>query len=361
MATQRLKLTQATCEKAPPNTKLWDTEIKGFGLFTGKMKKTFYYQREVSGKTVRIKLGNFPDVSAGIARGDVLQLAADHASGLSAKRLAASKMPTLEDALETYIARPKLRSEKNKKQVSDQMHRHLKSWLRVPLDEFTKADCVRAHARVAKTGERGANHVLKSFRSIYNHARRTHDLPECPTMAIEWYAEPASLKIIDDLDKWKAEVDALENPVHQAFYRFLLFTGLRRDEAISLRWDQVFDDHLHLPETKNGRAFDLPLLPEHHAIIDPLRIYRSDYVFHGKRQALHLMQPARISWSPHAHRRTFATIATTDALLFEEMVGRLLNHTSTSVTGSRYVVVDYMRLHEPMRQIISAFKRRALI
>lgn len=361
MATQRLKLTQAACEKAPPNAKLWDTEIKGFGLFTGKTKKTFYYQREVSGKTVRIKLGNFPEVSAGNARGDVLQLAADHASGLSAKRLAASKMPTLEQALETYITRPKLRSETNKKQVSGQMNRHLKTWLARSLDEITKADCVRAHVRISKTGERGANHVLKSFRSIYNHARRTHDLPECPTMAIEWYAEPASLKVIDDLDKWKSEVDALENPVHQAYYRFLLLTGLRRDEARSLRWDQVFDDHLHLPETKNGRAFDLPLLPEHHAILDPLRVYRSDYVFHGKRQALHLMEPARISWSPHAHRRTFATVATTDALLFEEMVGRLLNHTPSSVTGSRYVVVDYRRLHEPMQQVVSAFKRRALI
>ena len=57
MATQRLKITQAACEKTPPNSKLWDTEIKGFGLFTGKTTKTFYYQREVRGKTVRIKLG----------------------------------------------------------------------------------------------------------------------------------------------------------------------------------------------------------------------------------------------------------------------------------------------------------------
>lgn len=361
MATQRLKITQAACEKTPPNSKLWDTEIKGFGLFTGKSRKTFYYQREVRGKTVRIKLGNFPQVSAGIARGDVLQLAADHASGVSAKRLAASKIPTLELALATYVARPKLRSARNKRLIHNQMHKHLKAWLPVPLDEITKADCVKAHANASETGEAGANHVLRSFRSIYNHARRTHELPESPTIAIEWNAEAPSLKIIDDLDKWKAEVAALKNPVHQAYYRFLLLTGMRREETRSLRWDQVFDDHLHLPVTKNGRAFDLPLLPEHHAILEPMRMYKSDFVFHGRWHTDHVKDPIHISWSAHAHRRTFATIATTDAGLFEETVGRLLNHTPRSVTGARYIVVGHEKLCEPMGQVVEAFKRRALI
>lgn len=102
MATQRLKITQAACEKTPPNSKLWDTEIKGFGLFAGKTTKTFYYQREVRGKTVRIKLGNFPQVSAGIARGDVLQLAADHASSLGKRWLQGCYAHT--DALYSKLA-----------------------------------------------------------------------------------------------------------------------------------------------------------------------------------------------------------------------------------------------------------------
>lgn len=361
MTTQRLKITQAACEKTPPNSKLWDTEIKGFGLFTGKASKTFYYQREVRGKTVRIKLGNFPQVSAGIARGDALQLAADHASGLSAKRLNASKIPTLEQALETYVTRPKLRSARNKRLIHNQMHKHLKKWLHVPLDEITKADCVHAHARASETGKAGANHVLRSFRSIYNHARRTHDLQECPTVAIEWNAEAPSLKIIDDLDQWKVEVAALKNPVHQAYYKFLLLTGMRREETRSLRWDQIFDDHLHLPVTKNGRAFNLPLTAEHHAILEPMRMYESDFVFHGRWHDDFVKDPIKITWTAHAHRRTFATIATTDAMLFEETVGRLLNHTPKTVTGSRYIVVDHTRLMEPMQEVVKAFKQRGVL
>ena len=375
MAIERKKLTQTACEKAQPNSKIWDSEVKGFGLFTGKTRKTFYYQRDLHGKTVRIKIGNFPDVSSGIARGEAFQLAADHSTGVAAKRIAASKIPTLCDAMESYLARGKLRSQYNKDTVRQQVNRHLKSWLNTPLDEINRAMCAKAHARisVAKTGidslgrktklggRRAANHTLRSFRSIYNHALRTHEMSVCPTIAIEWHDEEPPKTIIDDFDTWQTEVGALVNPVHSVFYRFLLLTGLRRNEALSLRWDQIHDDHLHLPETKNGRAFNLPLVDAHHVIIEPLRIYRSDYVFHGKKQALYLKEPARISWSPHTHRRTFATVAENDAQLDESIVGHLLNHTPTTVTGRRYISVDHQRLREPMAEVVSAFKRRALI
>jgi integrase len=361
MPAQRLKLTEAACKNAPPNTKIWDTEIKGFGLFTGKERKTFYYQKDVSGKTVRTRLGIWPETRATDARYEAAQLVAQYASGAVARRLQASRIPTLEQALETYLARPKLRSEQNKRHVEQQMRGHLGTWLRTPLDQVTKADCVRAHAQVARSGERIANHVLKTFRSIYNHARRVHELPECPTMAVEFFAEAPSGKIIDDLNEWREVVDQLPNPVHASFYRFLLFTGLRRAEALTLRWDQIHADYLHLPVTKNGRAFDLPLLDTHHDIIAPMRAYRSEWVFHGQRNDVHLKEPARLSWSPHAHRRTFATVASTDAGLFDETVGRLLNHTPTSVTGARYVVTDHNMLREPMTKVVACLNAKHLI
>ena len=361
MASQKIKLTETSVKDAAPNEKYWDTAIKGFALFTGKETKTFYFQKDVKGQTVRTKLGAWPETRVADARAEAALLVADYASGVVAKRLRAAKTPTLTEAMETYLARPKLRSDANKRVVEGQMRLHLKAWLKTPLDEITKADCVAAHRRITPKGERCANHVMKSFRSIWNHARRTHDLSECPTVAIEWYPEPASQSIIEDLDAWKGVVDAIENPVHAAYYRFLLFTGLRKEEAMTLRWEQIHDDHLHLPATKNSRPFDLPLLPEHHAILEPMRAYKSEYVFHGTRHAVHLRAPTRIEWTPHDHRRTFGTIASTEAGLLEEVVGRLLNHTPQSVTGARYIVVGHEKLRAPMQQVVEAFKRMDLI
>ena len=43
----------------------------------------------------------------------------------------------------------------------------------------------------------------------------------------------------------------------------------------------------------------------------------------------------RLTYNPHMHRRTFATVAM-EAGVLEEIVGRLLNHTPLSITGQRY-------------------------
>jgi len=61
--------------------------------------------------------------------------------------------------------------------------RHLEDWLRLPLDEISKAMVVERHRSLVRTPS-GANHLLKYFRTVWNHARRVHDLPECPTLAI---------------------------------------------------------------------------------------------------------------------------------------------------------------------------------
>ena len=61
MASQKIKLTETSVKDAAPNEKYWDTAIKGFALFTGKETKTFYFQKDVKGQTVRTKLGAWPE------------------------------------------------------------------------------------------------------------------------------------------------------------------------------------------------------------------------------------------------------------------------------------------------------------
>jgi integrase len=236
--------------------------------------------------------------------------------------------------LEAYLARPKLRSEVHKHGVRLQLGRHLKDWMRLPLTEITKAMAVQRHREMAKLPS-GANHTLRQFRSVWNHARRTFVLPECPTVAIEWYGEAPSGQLIDDLPAWAAAVDELDNPIHAVFYRLILFTGFRKGEALALEWKHIHDDRIHLPMTKNGRSFDLPIVDVHHEILRPLRGLSSKWVFPSpKASGGHLTSPERLAWTAHSHRRTFATVAMESGVL-EEIVGRLLNHTPLSITGQR--------------------------
>ncbi len=324
--------------------KFWDAEIKGFVLFVGKQSKTWYFQKDVGGKTTRNLIGRFPTIGAEAARVTAMGMALDMSRG--AGKAAQTSAPTLEHAMTSYLARPKLRSAHHKDTVEMQLRLHLSDWMRLPLDEINKKMVVERHRKLAPTPS-AANHTLKYFRTIWNHARRTHDLPESPTIAIEWFEEVPTGQIIEDLAAWRRTVEALDNPIHAVFYRLLLFTGLRKTEALTLQWRHVHEDRVHLPMTKNGRSFDLPILDLHHEILHPLRGLGRKWVFPSpKTETGHITAPKRLTWSPHAHRRTFATIAVETGVL-EEVVGRLLNHTPATVTGQRYArpSLDALRPH----------------
>ncbi len=241
--------------------------------------------------------------------------------------------------------------------MRQQFDRHLRKWMNLPLDEISKSMVVERHRTLAATPS-SANHVLKYFRTVYNHARRTCDLPECPTMAIEWYDEQPDGTIIEDLRAWRQTIDVLDNPIHAVFFQLLLFTGLRKSEALTLEWKHVHEDRIHLPITKNGRSFDLPILQAHHEILAPVRGLHREWVFPSpKGPEGRLNAPKRMQWTPHSHRRTFATVAM-EAGVLEEIVGRLLNHTPLSITGQRYARPSLEALRPAMEKTSSELLKR---
>lgn len=354
------KLTETFVRKLPHSKagtdKFWDTEIRGLGLFVGKRSKTWYFQKDVGGQSRRELIGRYPVISAQVAKQVAMEFSL--AWGRGSGKLIGQKGSTLGEAMESYLARPKLRSETHKMGVRQQFELHLKDWLKLPLKEISKSMVVDRHRSLAATPST-ANHLLKYFRTVWNHARRTTDLPECPTMAIEWFEERPEGSIIEDLGKWRETIGALDNPIHATFYEFILFTGLRKTEAFTLEWKNVHEDHIHLPMTKNGRSFDLPILPLHHEILTPVKGLSEQWVFPSpKSPSGRLTNPHRLEWSPYAHRRTFATVAM-EAGVLEEIVGRLLNHTPITITGQRYVRPNIDALRPAMETICNEIRRRS--
>ncbi|WP_223429121.1 tyrosine-type recombinase/integrase [Tateyamaria pelophila] len=355
------KLTETYAKKLPHSAqgtqKHWDAEIKGLVLFVGKRSKTWYFQKDVGGETKRVLIGRYPVISAQAARQTAMELALE--MGRGAGKAAQIGAPTLQTAMEIYLARPKLRSDGYRQGVRAYMKNQLRDWLRLPLDEISKSMVVRRHQQLAAHPST-ANHALRYFRSIYNHARRTHDLSECPTLAIEWFEEKPDGRVVEDLREWRTAVDALQNPIHKVFYELLLFTGLRKGEALTLEWSNIHEDRIHLPMTKNGRSFDLPILPAHHEILAPLKSLSRTWVFPSpKSPSGHITGTRKLPWSPHAHRRTFATVAM-EAGVLEEVVGRLLNHTPLSITGQRYTMPSLDALRPAMETVCTELSVRQI-
>lgn len=353
------KLTETYARKLPPaksgTEKHWDSEVRGLVLFVGKRSKTWYFQKDVGGKTQRVLIGRFPLISSDAARKTALGYALEWSRG-SGKEIQIGA-PSLVEAMDVYLARPKLRSDAHRDGVRAMFENHLADWMRLPLDEISKSMVVRRHQEMAKRPS-AANHTFRYLRTVWNHARRVHDLPESPTRAIEWYDEKPNGQIIADLAAWRRGIDRLGNPIHTVYYELILFTGLRKTEALMLEWKNVYEDRIHLPMTKNGRSFDLPICQIHHEILAPMRGLNRHWVFPSpKSQSKHLSSPERMEWTSHAHRRTFATVAM-EAGVLEEIVGRLLNHTPLSITGRRYVAPSLDSLRPAMEATCNALISR---
>ena len=120
----------------------------------------------------------------------------------------------------------------------------------------------------------------------------------------------------------------------------------------------MHEDRIHLAMTKNGRDFDLPILQLHHEILAAMRGLSRQWVFPSpKPVAGFVNQPEKITWSPHSHRRTFATVAM-EAGVLEEVVGRLLNHTPLSITGQRYTKPSLDALRPSMEVVCCELSSR---
>lgn len=167
MAYKMPKLSDTYVRKLPQSktgTKThWDSEVKGFVLYVGKQSKTWYFQKDIGGQTKRVLIGRYPTISASAARETALGFTLDWSRG-AGKRVQVGA-PVLETATETYLARPKLRSDSYKIGMRQQFDKHLKDWLRLPLNEISKSMVADRHRSLAKFPST-SNHFLKGFRSV---------------------------------------------------------------------------------------------------------------------------------------------------------------------------------------------------
>lgn len=352
--------------KAATQGRHWDTKLPGFHLACGKAAKTWYVEH----RGERTRLGRYPDLSTADAR--------DAALEIMRPSQIVEQAPTLEQALNDYLDRPKLRSDHNKRHVRAQMEVHMRKFLKRRLHSITKQEIRDLFVelsvkRMGKDklgrpceigGPRTANHVMQSFRTIWNHAAdkmMDGDLKKCPTSALELHSEDTETKVIDDLEGWKAQVAQID-PMHRAIYLLLITTGMRKTECLSLTWSQIEADRIHLPMTKNGRPFDVPLEDRHRDILNLCRLGTGEpmhdhWVFPSPKGDGHIKQPQKIVVNGtvatlQMHRATFATWGE-KAGLAPWQVGRLLNHTLEGVTSKNYIRTE-VEHYRPFMQAVLA-------
>lgn len=265
-----------------------DTELPGFFVKVGTRTKSYMIQGDLraGGKrqSICVKVGEVGKLATREARAKAKRILGAIADGVDPRPKpppvraprAPSADPTLREAWTSYRdshMRRKGRSEGTVASYTDHFERLLKDWLDKPLSELGADPGLVKARHDAMTVENGpyiANGAVRSFRAVYNHARKTaRSLPaDNPALAVDWNPEKRrdTGMGLADLPGWFAELAALDNPLRREFHLFLLLSGSRPDPIKRARLEHVdFRQRvLHVPKPKGGedRAFDIPLSRE---------------------------------------------------------------------------------------------------
>lgn len=389
----RMKLTEKAIAKlrAPdPSGRqrlFWDTELKGFGIVVSGVTnvKSFVVQRDVGGRTRRITIAPTNVLGLDEARREAESKLADLYKGLDPK--SGRGGGTLRETLDQYLAANHHLRDKTRSDYRASVERHLDPWLDMPLREITaemvearhraiKAKVEKAHDRSATTGHASANDAMRVLRLLWNFAaERAAVLPPNPVGRLrrQWYPVHRRERFVhdEDLPRFYASVQALANPIARDFLTLLLFTGLRRSEAASLRWDDVdFAARvIRLPaaRTKSGRKLDLPMSDFVRDLLVARRaIGKETFVFPSASKSGHIAEPkfplaqvreaTGIRISAHDLRRTYITAAES-ADISPIALRALVNHSLGGDVTSGYIQMSAERLREPAQKVADKIKQ----
>lgn len=159
-----------------------------------------------------------------------------------------------------------------------------------PMSSVTSTDiALFRDSRATKVGPSSVSRELTLLSSVFEAARREwgwatfnpcHDVrkprqPEHRNRTIHVREIRAMLRAMH----YKRSTPTTKTQALAQCFLLALRTGMRAGELCALTWDDVHDDHVHLPITKNGTARDVPLSSRAVRIVKMMKGYSDEKVF----------------------------------------------------------------------------------
>ena len=373
---------------------LRDEALPGFALrITSTGVKSFIFEKRISGRVKRKTLGRFGVLTVEQARKEAQKVLGQIATGadpIAERKEREARFVTPGGTFEAYLAARKDLRASTLKDYQQLMNSAFSDWHSRELAAITKDQIARRHAKLGERSPPRANNAMRLLRALYNFASYTYEdsqgrslFPENPVKRLNhtraWYTVERKQTYIKrgDLPAWFEAVArlrtdrAMDNARTVADYLLLLlFTGLRRGEAMTLRWENVdFKSRtLTIPDTKNHDPLVLPLsdyllelLTERQALSEGPWVFPGSgpkgYLVEPRRHMARISRESGVAFTLHDLRRTFITIAESLEISIYA-IKRLVNHRMRNDVTAGYVVMDVERLRAPMQKITD--KIRAL-
>lgn len=245
------------------------------------------------------------------------------------------------------------------------------------LSSIDRSGLDESNRRKSWDGKAQAAQLMRVLRALFNFAEERYEHNGKPLITINpvkklgikkgWNKIVRRDSVIQphQFKEWYQALDKVTNPTIKDYLLLLMFTGLRKDEAASLRWANVHlngkPPALTVLDTKNGTKHTIPLSSY---VLDLLKARRkqagNEFVFPGKgnighiveirKQTKKMVQELDHYFMCHDLRRTFTSVAER-VNLGEYTKKRLLNHKTTSDVTQGYIHLTVDDLVLPMQEI----------
>lgn len=387
---QSVTITKTVVDRTPlPDSGqliLRDTALKGFGvriLATGT--RAFILEKRIEGRVRRITLGRYGEITCDQARKQALKFMGQLALGTNpiAEREHNRMRAITLDQVFADFSRLRHIKPRTLYDYGRVIQVAFPQWRQRPMVEITKAAVVEMHHDLGQArGEAYANLAMRFLRALFNFAIAHYEdgfgrsvFNENPVLRLTqtraWYHTERRRTVIKRwaLSPWYAAVNATRDCIQgdadtiADYLIFLLYTGLRRQEAARLTWNDVDlkDRTILIRDTKNREPHTLPLpqtlmdmLTKRHAIAPNAYVFWGSGI-HGhliepKRQIARVIAASKVTFTLHDLRRTFITVA--EGLdISPYTIKRLANHKMRNDVTAGYIVSDLERLRGPMQKI----------
>lgn len=367
---------------------LWDQELRGFGvqIMASGLKSFVVQYRNAEGRSRRLVFGRYGVMTVEKARREAKTLLGKIADGIdpAEEQQTASNTVTVAEICEWYLTeaeagrllgrrrRPikasSLRNDRSRidAHIKPLLGRRQVSALKLADIEGAQADIAAGKTSKSRVGKRGgvttggdgaAARTMSTLRAIFEHAVRLGRIESNPAKGVRLLAGTPRDRRLNrtELSKLGAamrvtETDG-EHPTGLAAIRFLLLTGFRRMEGLSLQrdWIDIEERAIRFADTKSGPQLRVVGQAAVDLLLAQPQAAKSPFFFPADIGEGHFIGIVRVlervcaraellDVTPHTLRHTFASVA--GDLGFSELtIAALLGHAARGVT-QRYVHID---------------------
>ena len=291
MAGRKRRLTDAGIARLASSAReytVWDTRHAGLGVRVRPSgHRSFVYLSRDGNRSRRRTIGSVTLMAVGEARRRCRALEVEAATGEPERRAAPTFVEFVEGFGRDCTDRWKPSNRKS-------MHYMLNAQLlpafgSVRLDQITRAAVNKWFDGYSRKAPGGANQTLKLLRRLLNHAVECGIIRSNSAHGIRPNPRPKLTRFLsrEEIGRLHAALDARAAAratfEQQAdIIRLLLFTGCRKSEIMTLRWQDVGDDVLRLADSKTGPR-TVPLNAPTRAVLERQRRGEGEFVFPSPR------------------------------------------------------------------------------